>query len=341
MSANPITSTPPDLPKKKYKKPSCAFDEAIRKMTLDELEKLVLYNRFISLLREYERRCFFYACIFHICRFLVTVGSLIVPALLSIQYTDTSTPNNPNASNPEDFQYQIYWATWAISLLVTTSNGITTVFKVEKKYYYLHTALEQLRSEGWQYIMLTGRYSGFYTQPEGATHKNQFVFFCHTIEKIKMKQVTEEYFKIEDQKDTQTNIQKTNTTAASISHSEQSKSESQPATLISPIPSPPKQSLVFSADNLIPPTPLQASLTQLLQALSVDGGRPSESKHVSQTKQKNEVSMRTDVSSATAPKEPILSETQQNMSTQKSVIRMGAEIPANTVEQQPPATEDP
>jgi hypothetical protein len=325
-----------DINKEYTKKPICAFDEALRHMNLGEIEKLVLHSRFISLLRDYERRCVFYTGMFHICRFLVTVGSLIVPALLSIQYTDTSRSTSSNSS--ESFQYQIYWATWVISLLVTTSNGIATVFKIEKKYYFLHTTLEQLRSEGWQYVMLTGRYSGFYTQPDAATHKNQYVFFCHTIEKIKMKQVTEEYFKIEDQKDIQTNIQK-HTTSSSLKDS--IKLDLQGTTLVSPSPSPEKHSLVFAADSLIPPTPLQATLTQLLQALSVDGGRLTESKQVSSSNPKNEVSVRTDVSSATAPKEPVLSEAYHHMSAQKSIIRMGTEIPASTVEQQLKVTEDP
>lgn len=335
MDSLPFKSV--DLRQTFSKKPSCAFNEAVRHMNLDEIEKLVLHSRFISLLREYERRCVFYTVMFHVCRILVTVGSLIVPALLSIQYTDTSTSTSSNSS--ESFQYQIYWATWVISLLVTTSNGIATVFKIEKKYYFLHTTLEQLRSEGWQYIMLTGRYSGFYTQPDPATHKNQYVFFCHTIEKIKMKQVTEEYFKIEDQKDIQTNIQKY-TTPTTVAR-DAIKLDLQGPSLVTPTPSPQKQSLLFSADSLIPPTPLQATLTQLLQALSVDGGRSPESKQLPTANPKNEVSVRTDLSFAAAPKEPILSEAQQNMPAQKSIIRMGTEIPASKVEQQSQATEDP
>lgn len=306
----------------------CAFDEALRHMNLSEIEKLVIHRRFISLLRDYERRCVFYTAMFHICRFLVTVGSLLVPALLSIQYTDTSRSMSSNGS--ETFQYQIYWATWVISLLVTTSNGIATVFKIEKKYYYLHTTLEQLRSEGWQYVMLTGRYSGFYTQPDAATHRNQYVFFCHTIEKIKMKQVTEEYFKIEDQKDIQTTIQKH---SASSGIPDSIKLDLQGPTLGSPAQSSEKQTHLFIGDSLIPPTPLQATLTQLLQALSIDGGKLAESKQVSPATQNPEVSVRTDMSVAPTPNESVLSDASQNMSTQKSFIRMGAEIPTSTVEQ--------
>ena len=75
-------------------------------------------------------------------------------------------------------------------------NGILTLFKIDKKYYFIHTMLERLRSEGWQYFSLTGRYSGHLTSNNKPTHENQFVFFTHYIEKIKMKQIYEK--KIED-----------------------------------------------------------------------------------------------------------------------------------------------
>jgi len=154
-------------------------------------EKHRIINRFIELSESYTRRAFFYAFIFHIGRFMVTVGSLIVPALLSIQYT-----NSVGAGNIAPVSYQIYWTTWILSLLVTTCNGILTLFTIDKKYYFLHTTLEQLHSETWQYIALTGKYNGHYTKGRVPTHSNQVVFFCHNMEKIKLKQVEEEYFKL-------------------------------------------------------------------------------------------------------------------------------------------------
>ncbi len=126
---------------------------------------------------------------------MITVGSLLVPALLSIQNSDKSFTYT--ASN---FAAQIYWTTFVISLLVTTFNGILTLFKVDKKYYFLHTHLERLRSEGWQYFSLTGRYAVLKEKDKekAGTHQNQFVQFIHIVEKIKMKQVQEEYYKAEE-----------------------------------------------------------------------------------------------------------------------------------------------
>jgi hypothetical protein len=105
------------------------------------------------------------------------------------------------------------------------------MFKIDKKYYFLHTTYEHLRSEGWQYIQLSGKYSGFYTPNEKPTHENQFIYFCHSVEKVKMKQIEEEYYKLTDSHPTV------------------------PPTITAPVPTKGK-----NLDSLIPPTPLKPIL---------------------------------------------------------------------------------
>jgi len=134
------------------------------------------------MIRHTHERTHRISLLFHSTRIIITVGSLIVPALLSIQ-------------GATDVNVQLYWTTWAVSLLVTISNALVALFKFDKRYYYLHTILERLISEGWQYIELTGKYSGYYIQGRTPTHQNQFVYFCHAVEKIRMKQVEDEYYK--------------------------------------------------------------------------------------------------------------------------------------------------
>lgn len=160
---------------------------------LSLFQKNALINRYIDLVENLQKRTWIYAYIFHVGRVVVTVGSLIVPALLSIQYTSV---------NGTDFSEQIYWVTWVISLLVTTWNGILTLFKVDKKYYFLHTINEQFQSEAWQYIHLSGKYGGtHYLKGQKPTHGNMFPFFCNQLERIRMKQIQEEYFKLLDSKE--------------------------------------------------------------------------------------------------------------------------------------------
>lgn len=309
-----------------------SFLAALKELSMiHPLQKKILEERYISVITEFERRTFLYALIFHTCRILVTIGSLIVPALLSIQYTDTTT--SASSTNPGDFAYQIYWATWVVSLLVTTSNGIFTLFKVDKKYYLLHSTLEQLRSEGWQYLELSGRFSGFYTPKEIPTHSNQFLFFCHRVEKIKMHQVQEEYWKLEE-----SNHQGKETTAATSTTNQDVTS----VTSIVPDEHKHVKSPTFLTEGLIPPTPLNPTLQQLLQVLTIDGGQSQiQSKQPKPTTDPGtEVSMRPKVSGATPTEVSILRQSSGNLPKAESIIRMGAEVPAAEVESKPQASEN-
>jgi hypothetical protein len=148
-------------------------------------------TRYVNLIEPTRIRARIYAYMFHIGRTIVTVGSLIVPALLSIQYTSTG----PSGADSRSVSYVIYWVTWCISLLVTTCNGVLTLFKVDKKYFLLHTSLEQYKSEAWQYIYLTGKYGKIKDKVQ-PTHANQYPLFTHHLELIKLKLIEEEYFKL-------------------------------------------------------------------------------------------------------------------------------------------------
>ena len=213
------------------------FELALEKTKLSDLEKTILKSRYVRVIQDYQRRAYFFTVCFHSMRFFMTVGSLIVPALLSIQYTNSATTEV--ISDPGTFEYRVYWATWVISLLVTMSNGLISVFKIDKKYYIAHTTLEHLRSEGWQFLELSGRYSGFYTPSVVPTHTNQFIFFCSSVEKIKMKQVEEEYYKLGDSDMTQGSV---------------STKSALPNTIVS--------SETMPVRSLIPPTPLNSLIEQ-------------------------------------------------------------------------------
>jgi len=169
------------------------FQSVLQRLELNDTQKQIIQVRYLNILENFQRRCRNYSYLFYVGHFTVTVGSLFVPALLSIQNSDTSF-----TFTGANFSVQVYWSTFVISILVTIFNGILTLFKVDKKYYFLNTTLERLRSEGWQYFSLTGRYSGHLVKNGPPSHANQFVFFTHYTEKIKMKQVEEEYYKADE-----------------------------------------------------------------------------------------------------------------------------------------------
>ncbi len=106
---------------------------------LSPVQRDTLIVRYKTAERVLTDRARFYSRAFHWTRGTVTTGSLFVPALLSIQY---NTIVNSDA---------IYWITWFVSLLVGVCNAVISQYKLDKKYYFLHSILEILHSEAWQY----------------------------------------------------------------------------------------------------------------------------------------------------------------------------------------------
>jgi len=223
-----------------------SYDHIIQEMNLSDVQKQIIRERYIRILENFQKRARKHSYLFFMGHFMITVGSLFVPALLSIQNVNTTV-----SINGSSFSTNVYWATFIISLLVTMCNGLLTLFKVDKKYYFLHTTLERLRSEGWQYAGLTGRYSGHLIGNAVPTHQNQFVFFTHYIEKIKMKQVEEEYYKTDE----------SNTHTAHASHAAQSSNGSQQATNELYPPSPDQPIHLLAAQV---PEPVQEAVNSLI-----------------------------------------------------------------------------
>lgn len=172
-------------------RPEEALVFAFGNLQLDEYQLIVLNERYIRVIQSFSTRVKRIDWMFNLTRFITTAGSLLVPALISIQYI-----KNVWWTDIDSFQVQVYWSTWFLSVLVTLSNGLSQIYRFDKKYYFLHTTLELLKSEGWQYIALTGKYAGKDGSP--STHFNQFVVFYHNAERIKLRQVEEEYYKFTD-----------------------------------------------------------------------------------------------------------------------------------------------
>ncbi len=171
-----------------YKNKVNPYVDILPMLELNDVEKKIITLRYVDILNMLHKRVKSVTVSYYFNKVIITIGSLIVPALLSIQYTNTGP-----GQDAKSFSFQIYWSTWVLSLLVSICNALMSIFKIDKKYIYLHSDIEYLTSEGWQYAQLSGRYSGFLTPGESPTHHNQFKFFCHIIEKIMMKEVEAEF----------------------------------------------------------------------------------------------------------------------------------------------------
>lgn len=159
------------------------LEELVLIKVSDEKKKMLEY-RYIDLHNKAKQQSYKYSFYFNYGKMFIVIGTILTPALLSIEY----------ALNKEI----IFWITWIISLSVSIINGFFSLYKVDKNFYTSNTLVEQFSSEFWQYVALTGRYSGFYNQNLIPTHENQYIYFTNYIEKIQMRSIESSYGQITD-----------------------------------------------------------------------------------------------------------------------------------------------
>ena len=64
---------------------------------------------------------------------------------------------------------------------------ISSIISLDKNYFEYALTTEQLKTEGWQFFQLSGKYE------DDKTHKEAYKVFCKSVENIKRKQVEKEF----------------------------------------------------------------------------------------------------------------------------------------------------
>ena len=145
-----------------------------------DTDKSILKSRFLGEVMTYEERRNHTKKYYNIFRFIVTTGSILLPAVLSMGQMDP-------AKLPKNFDNISYWVSWTLSLMVTGSNGFLQLFSLDKNYFEYALTTEQLKTEGWQFFQLSGKYE------ECESHIEAYKSFSKSIENIKRKQVEKEF----------------------------------------------------------------------------------------------------------------------------------------------------
>ena len=143
-------------------------------------DKSILKYRFLEEISYYENQRDHTKKYYNAFRFIVTTGSILLPAILSMGQMDP-------AKLPKNFDMISYWASWTISLMVTASNGFLQLFSLDKNYFSYSMVVEQLKTEGWQFFGLSGKYEDY------KSHQDAYKVFSKSIESIKRKQVEQEF----------------------------------------------------------------------------------------------------------------------------------------------------
>jgi hypothetical protein len=250
--------------------------DALTDLTLHQRETIKARYRFLT--NEYRRRGRLYTALFYLLRITMTVGSLAVPALLSLKVA------GPDAESI------LYWFTWGISLAVTTSNGMMTLFKLDKRFFMLHAIAERIRTETWQYLALSGRYSGHYGNVR-PTHRNQYVFYCSHLEKIRMKHIEEEYIRAAGDADDKKPMPAAPLSQGTLSANKSSLNLHNAETPPQEVPTPPDRAALTSPQptdkNLMRRrSDSQSTLGDATDATVIEMGAPSNEKEPKQQQQR-------------------------------------------------------
>ena len=143
-------------------------------------DKTIIKLRFLDEIAYYEEKRDHTQKYYNTFRFIVTTGSILLPAMLSMGQMDPK-------KLPASFEMISFWSSWAISLMVTGSNGFLQLFSLDKNYFSYAMVVEQLKTEGWQFFGLSGKYDDF------ENHQDAYKTFSKSIESIKRKQVDQEF----------------------------------------------------------------------------------------------------------------------------------------------------
>ena len=161
-------------------------DHIITNMDIDEVDRMVVRNRYIKMLSHMEVATKFVTFTYSTLSLFITVGSILVPALLSVDNRPFTPDGDPSDNEKSRHENNVFWATWGISLVVSLSNGIIKLFSYDKTYIIRHLRFNELKREGWLFFTLSGPYIGL-------THREAVKMFIQTIEIIKSNQIREEY----------------------------------------------------------------------------------------------------------------------------------------------------
>lgn len=133
---------------------------AFLELDITDAQRHILYYRYVSVVDSYERSHCRANFIYTWLRAMVTIGSLVTPALLTVQ---------------RDATIGVYWLTFALSLVVTIANATTELFSLQKRTHVYWLTFKKLESEGWKYVSSSGKYAG-------QTHANSFAAFTTNVE---------------------------------------------------------------------------------------------------------------------------------------------------------------
>jgi SLOG in TRPM, prokaryote/Protein of unknown function (DUF4231) len=141
------------------------FEAMIEALRLSELRRRFLRLRWLDELLWVEGRANYNRRRYFFWRLLTIVGGVIVPALVTVNLNDA-------VGAP------VTWLTFVLSLLVAVSAAVEGFFRYGERWRHYRRTAELLKTEGWQFLQLTGHYR------RHAAHALAYPLFASRVEHI-------------------------------------------------------------------------------------------------------------------------------------------------------------
>lgn len=162
---------------------NCNLDEfekrvnpLIDNIKLSRYKRNILKKRYTKLVIFYENYAENIRWKYNMCRIIISVGSMILPTLQTIQNNETVSA----------FKDEIFWAAIGTSLSVMISNNLISMFTLDRRYIMYAVTAEKLKAIGWKYFELSDMFSN-------KSHLENWILFWNEVEKIKKLQVVAEF----------------------------------------------------------------------------------------------------------------------------------------------------
>lgn len=160
--------------KEEKRKFTYAFTEVLRTCGLTGRSKLIIKERYLNLYEKYLKRSVGINLLYNSSRIIATVFGIVVPALITL---------DNEISDKTDTSRIIGYVTFTMSLTVTIINALLDLFQVNKQSYTYSLTKDNLETEGWLFLSLTGRYHKY------DDHSECWRKFLYKVEKLNVQAI--------------------------------------------------------------------------------------------------------------------------------------------------------
>ena len=162
---------------KKYVRFEVDNNIIIKLLALSPFKKEILRRRYSLNIGDYQQKRDYIRFLYRLFQVIITIGSIIVPSLLSVQMTDYIKTN---------YEIEVGLGVLTISIIVSICTGIIHLFKMDELYYNYAITLEKMKNLWYKYVSLSGIF-------HNSTHNESFSILIIMMEDIIMNQKFQEY----------------------------------------------------------------------------------------------------------------------------------------------------